>query len=161
LTKAPIVSSLRTVLLWTWRSSDFCHWHRCRAPEITKPSGRRAHEVAPCGHGRQGPGTAIGRGFSASRPENDRFGRRAQSCGAISINSAPSNSRLQPSPKYLTAFSTISARSGRPKGEVHASPIGTLSNARGFPSNSPTPACPRENPTKTVWRSHPSAVQVK
>jgi hypothetical protein len=53
--------------------------------------------------------------FSASRPQNDRFGRRAQSCGAISINSAPSNSRLQPSPKYLTAFSTISARSGRPE----------------------------------------------
>jgi len=40
--------------------------------------------------------------FSASRPQNDRFGRRAQSCRSISINSAPSSSRLQPSPtQYL------------------------------------------------------------
>jgi hypothetical protein len=47
-------------------------------------------------------GTASGGRFSASRPQNDRFGRRAQSCGAISISSAPSNSRLQPSPtQYL------------------------------------------------------------
>ena len=38
-------------------------------------------------HRRQCPGTAIGRAISAPRPQSDRFGCCAQSCGAISINS--------------------------------------------------------------------------
>jgi hypothetical protein len=61
------------------------------------------------------PAQPSGGRFSASRRQNDRFGRCARSCGAISINSAPSNSRLQREPavqrfrsiKTLQKFSSI------------------------------------------------------